>query len=168
MKVLCEIDAWATCSCSIKSFLRNDVRSSETWNPGGDDSDRFLICLSEFIKLFDKNHPFILHTKFILFYLNKECSLFSFLKRGMWRNLFYFWNYHELWTLRRMILRELVYSVCAIYILSSLKMMNLNVACFLKLKTIHKCFLCPYKRQSSMLCFIAFKLSRTSVNSQCR
>ena len=30
LKVLCEIDAWATCSCSIKSFLRNNVRSSET------------------------------------------------------------------------------------------------------------------------------------------
>ena len=28
----------------------------------------------------------------------------------------------------------------------------------LKLKTIHKCFLCPNKRQSSMLCFIAFKM----------
>ena len=25
----------------------------------------------------------------------------------------------------------------------------------LKLKTIHNCFLCPYKRQSSMLCFLA-------------
>ena len=25
----------------------------------------------------------------------------------------------------------------------------------LKMKTIHKCFLCPYKRQSSLLCFIA-------------
>ena len=37
----------------------------------------------------------------------------------------------------------------------------------LKLKTIHKCFLCPYKRQSSVLCFIAFSFSRTPVKSQC-
>ena len=29
----------------------------------------------------------------------------------------------------------------------------------LKLKTIYKCFLCPYKRQSSMLCFIEFRFS---------
>ena len=29
----------------------------------------------------------------------------------------------------------------------------------LKLKTIHKCFLCPYKMQSSMLCFTAFRFS---------
>ena len=27
----------------------------------------------------------------------------------------------------------------------------------LKLKTIHKCFLCPYIRQFSMLCYIAFR-----------
>ena len=27
----------------------------------------------------------------------------------------------------------------------------------LKLKTIHKCFLCPYKEQISMLCFIALR-----------
>ena len=32
----------------------------------------------------------------------------------------------------------------------------------LKLKTIHKCFLHPYKRQSSMLCFIAFRFSRVT------
>ena len=32
----------------------------------------------------------------------------------------------------------------------------------LKLKTIHKCFLCPYKRQSSMLCLIAFRFSRVT------
>ena len=31
----------------------------------------------------------------------------------------------------------------------------------LKPKTIHKCFLCPYKMQSSMLSFIAFRFSRT-------
>ena len=30
---------------------------------------------------------------------------------------------------------------------------------FLKLETIHYCFLCPYKRQSSKLCFIAFRFS---------
>ena len=34
----------------------------------------------------------------------------------------------------------------------------------LKLKTIHKCLVCPYKRQSSMLCFIAFKYSRIPVS----
>ena len=33
----------------------------------------------------------------------------------------------------------------------------------LKLKTIHKCFLCHYKRQSSMLWFIAFRFPRTPV-----
>ena len=32
----------------------------------------------------------------------------------------------------------------------------------LKLKTIYKFFLCPYKRQSSMLCFIAFRFSRVT------
>ena len=58
-------------------------------HPGGDDSDRFLICLSEFIKLFDKNHPFILHTKFILFYLNKECSLFSFFFKEECEEIFF-------------------------------------------------------------------------------
>ena len=35
-------------------------------------------------------------------------------------------------------------------------------------KTIHKCFLCPYKRQSLLICFIAFKFSRITVNSRCR
>ena len=30
----------------------------------------------------------------------------------------------------------------------------------LKLKTINKCFFCPYKRELSMLCFIAFNISR--------
>ena len=39
---------------------------------------------------------------------------------------------------------------------------------YLKLKTIQKCFLCPYKRQSSMLCFTAFSFSRISVKSRCR
>ena len=38
----------------------------------------------------------------------------------------------------------------------------------LKQNTLHKCFLCPYKRQSSMLCFIAFSFSRTPVKSRCR
>ena len=38
----------------------------------------------------------------------------------------------------------------------------------LKQKTLHKCFLCPYKRQSSMLCFISFSFSRTPVKSRCR
>lgn len=33
----------------------------------------------------------------------------------------------------------------------------------LKLKTIHKYFLCPYKRQRSMLCFISFKFSGLQV-----
>ena len=44
------------------------------------------------------------------------------------------------------------------------KFLNLQ----LKLKTIHKCFLCTYKRQRSMLCFIAFKFSRTPVRSPYR
>ena len=39
---------------------------------------------------------------------------------------------------------------------------------YLKLKTIHKCFLCPYKRQSWMICFIAFRFSRTLVKSRFR
>ena len=30
----------------------------------------------------------------------------------------------------------------------------------LKLKIIHKCFLCSYKRQSSVLCFFAFRFLR--------
>ena len=38
----------------------------------------------------------------------------------------------------------------------------------LKLKTIHKCFLCPYKRQNIiMLCFIPFKL-QSHDSSNCR
>ena len=38
---------------------------------------------------------------------------------------------------------------------------------FLNLKNIHKCFLCPFKRHSLMLCFIAFRFSRiTGVTMQ--
>ena len=36
-----------------------------------------------------------------------------------------------------------------------------------KLTTIYKYFLCPYKRQSSMRCFIAFRYSGTCVKSRC-
>ena len=38
----------------------------------------------------------------------------------------------------------------------------------LKRKTIHECFLNPYKRQSSMLGFIAFSFSRILVEWRCR
>ena len=52
------------------------------------------------------------------------------------------------------------------YYFSNIYMFDL--AFILKLKTIHKCFLCPYQRQSSMLCFTAFRFSRTPVKSRCR
>lgn len=34
--------------------------------------------------------------------------------------------------------------------------------------TIHKCFLCPFKRQNSMLCFIEFRFLGIPVKSLCR
>ena len=72
-------------------------------------------------------------------------------------------------------------SLCPLYFKSTFNQQLFAVLCFkpytklcdlysfLKLKTIHKCFLCPYQRQSSMLCFIAFKYSRTpcAVKSRC-
>ena len=55
-------------------------------------------------------------------------------------------------------------SIKIINMAGGVKVILYVIKCKLKLKTIHKCFLCPYKRQISMLRFIALRGVRAHRN----